>query len=144
MKRFLSVFLLRGMVAAGFGPIVLAILYLLLQAIDEVNVLSVDQVCIGIFSITALSFIAGGMNAIYKIEKLPLMIAISIHGGVLYICYLFTYLINDWLNKGLIPILSFTAIFIVGYIAIWIITYSVIRKKTGKLNKLLNKTQEND
>ena len=144
MKRFFSDFLLRGMVAAGFGPIALAILYLILQATDEVRTLSVNQVCIGIFSITALSFIAGGMNAIYKIERLPLMIAISIHGVVLYIGYLSTYLMNVWLQSGFVPILSFTVIFIVGYIAIWIIIYSVTKKKTSKINELLKQKQEND
>ena len=67
--------------------------------------LPVSQVCVGIFSLFFLAFIAGGMNAIYQIEQIPLMWAILIHGGTLYISYLATYLINDWLEQGIIPVL---------------------------------------
>lgn len=103
---------------------------------------SVNQVCIGIFSITALAFIAGGMNAIYQIERLPLMVAILIHGGILYISYLVTYLLNDWLEFGVMPIVVFTAIFVVGYIVIWAIIYSIIKRNTAKLNKMLKEKQQ--
>lgn len=90
----------------------LAILYLILQQTAAVETLTVNQVCIGIFSITALAFIAGGMNAIYQIERLPLMVAILIHGSVLYISYLVTYLLNDWLDWGVMSIVVFSAIFL--------------------------------
>ena len=141
MKKFILEFLRRGLAAAGVGPLILAVVYLILQGTANVEALSVDQVCIGIFSITALSFIVGGMNAVYQIERLPLMVAILIHGGVLYVGYLGTYLINDWLDTGIIPIAVFTAIFAVGYIVIWAIIYSIIKRNTMKLNKMLNQKQ---
>ena len=142
MKKFVLEFLRRGFIASGIGPIVLAIVYLILQQTAAVETLSVNQVCIGIFSITALAFIAGGMNAIYQIERLPLMVAILIHGGILYISYLGTYLLNDWLDFGVMPIVVFTAIFVVGYIVIWAIIYSIIKKNTAKLNKMLKQKQQ--
>ena len=142
MKKFVLEFLRRGLIAAGIGPIVLAIVYLILQQTAAVETLSVNQVCIGIFSITALAFIAGGMNAIYQIERLPLMVAILIHGGVLYIGYLGTYLLNDWLDSGIMPIVVFSAIFVVGYIVIWAIIYSVIKSNAAKLNKMLKQKQQ--
>lgn len=142
MKKFVLEFLRRGFVAAGIGPIVLAIVYMILQQTATVETLSVNQVCIGIFSITALAFIAGGMNAIYQIERLPLMVAILIHGGILYISYLVTYLLNDWLEFGVMPIVVFTAIFVVGYIVIWAIIYSIIKRNTAKLNKMLKEKQQ--
>ena len=142
MKKFVLEFLRRGLIAAGIGPIVLAIVYLILQQTAAVEMLSVNQVCIGIFSITALAFIAGGMNAIYQIERLPLMVAILIHGGVLYIGYLGTYLLNDWLDSGIMPIVVFSAIFVVGYIVIWAIIYSVIKSNAAKLNKMLKQKQQ--
>ena len=83
------------------------------------------------------------MNAIYQIERLPLMTAIFIHGGVLYISYLGTYLLNDWLDFGVLPMIVFTAVFVVGYIVIWAIIYSIIRKNTAKLNEMLKKKQQN-
>ena len=72
MKRIILEFLRRGLIACGLGPIVLAILYLILQHQAAIETLTVNQVCIGIFSLSALAFIAGGMNVIYQSERLPL------------------------------------------------------------------------
>ena len=143
MKNFASQFVLRGLIAMGFGPIVLAIVYLILRQSAVIDTLSVSQVCIGIFSLSALTFIAGGMNAIYQIESLPLMTAILIHGSVLYLGYLGTYLLNDWINLGIMPIIAFTAIFVIGYIVIWAIIYSSIKRNTIKINEILKKKQQN-
>lgn len=107
MKKFVLDFLRRGFIACGLGQIVLAVLYLILQQSAAVEMLTVNQVCIGIFSLTALAFIAGGMNAVHQIERLPLMVAVLIHGVVLYVSYLGTYLLNDWLDWGVTPILVF-------------------------------------
>ena len=141
MKKNILEFFRRGFVACGFGPIVLAILYLILRHEAEIETLTVNQVCLGIFSLSALAFIAGGMNVIYQIERLPLMVAILIHGGVLYISYLGTYLLNDWLEWGVTPILVFSGIFVFGYLVIWAIIYSIIRRNTAKLNKILQEKQ---
>ena len=141
MKRTVSEFFRRGLTACGFGPIVLAVIYLILRQCGIAETLAVEDVCIGIFSLYALAFIAGGMNVVYQIERLPLMVAILIHGIVLYVCYLGTYLLNGWLGLGTTPILVFTAAFIVGYLAIWLIVYSVIRRNTKKLNEILERNR---
>lgn len=143
MRKFVVEFLRRGIIACGFGPIILAIVYLILQQTADVHTLTVNEACIGIFSLTALAFIAGGMNVIYQIERLPLMVAILIHGGVLYISYLGTYLLNGWLTWGVTPILVFSGIFVVGYFAIWAIIYSIIKKNTDEINEMLKKKQQN-
>ena len=142
MKKIISEFFRRGVTACGFGPIVLAFLYLILQNQGIVTILNVNQVCLGIFSLSALAFIAGGMNAIYQIEQLPLMAAILIHGCVLYIAYLITYLLNNWLEWGIMPILIFTGIFILGYLLIWAIIFSVTKKNTAQINERLKKKQQ--
>lgn len=144
MKKNILDFFRRGFIACGFGPIVLAIFYLILQHQGAVQTLTVDQVCLGIFSLSALAFIAGGMNVIYQIERLPLMVAILIHGGVLYISYLVTYLLNGWLKWGTTPILVFSGIFLLGYLAVWAIIYSVTKRNTEQLNELLQKKQTHD
>ena len=130
MKYILKEFCRRGIAACGLGPLALAVIYLFLQYKGVVEVLTVNEVCVGIFSLSALAFVAGGMNVVYQIERLPLMIAISIHGGVLYVSYLLTYLVNDWLDRGTAPILVFTGIFAVGYLLIWAVIYSIIRRNT--------------
>ena len=143
MKKFVSAFMLRGLIAMGFGPVVLAIVYLILKWAAAVDTLTVNQVCIGVFSLSALAFFAGGMNVIYQVERMPLMIAILIHGAILYAGYLGTYLLNDWLNFGIIPIIVFTAIFATGYIVIWIIIYSIIKRNTVSLNEMLKAKRQN-
>ena len=142
MKRIVGEFFRRGVVSCGIGPVVLAVLYLALKNSADLETINVDQVCIGIFSLTLLAFVAGGMNAIYQIERLPLMVAVLIHGIVLYVGYLGTYLVNDWLEMGFIPILVFSGIFVIGYLAIWAVVYSIMRSNTKKLNKLLLEKQQ--
>ena len=137
MKRYILDFLRRGLAAMGFGPMVLAVLYLLLP----VEALTAREVSLGIFSLSALAFLAGGLNVLYQIERLPLMAAITIHGAVLYISYLATYLVNGWLEQGRGPILVFTVIFIAGYLAIWAVIYCITKRRTERLNEILKQNQ---
>ena len=137
MKRYAMEFIRRGLVACGLGPLVLAVIYLILDRQGLVQTLDAAQVSVGIFSLTALAFLAGGMNVIYQLERLPLMAAVTIHGGVLYIGYLAVYLVNGWLEQGRGPILVFTAIFVIGYLLIWAAIYAILRRRTRILNQLL-------
>ena len=106
MKKIVSEFFLKGLVGGGAGPIVLAIVYLVLGQNGVIDTLTVKEVVIGILSLYGLAFISGGISVIYQIERLPLMLSIFIHGVVLYISYLVTYLLNDWLEWGATPILN--------------------------------------
>lgn len=142
MKKTVLEFMRRGLVSLGFGPLVLALIYMILKSQGIVETMSVENMCLGIFSISVLAFVAGGMNAIYQIERLPLMVAILIHGAVLYATYLLTYLGNGWLEMGWLPVLIFTGIFAMGYLVIWAVIYYVIRRNTKKLNDMLTKSRE--
>ena len=142
MKRFMMEFLRRGICACWIGPMVLVVLYLVLQNQEGLRLLTVSEVCTGIVSLTALAFVAGGMNVIYQAERLPLMWAILIHGGVLYVSYLAAYLMNGWLERDIGPMLVFTGIFAAGYLVIWIIIYSVTKRKTAEVNEALLRKQQ--
>ena len=137
MKPFLKEFLLRGLICAGGGPLVLAIIYGILGATGTVEAFTPREVCMGILTIMLLAFIAAGMTAIYQLEQLPLPIMILLHGGALYIAYILTYLLNGWLKQQLIPIAIFTGILVAGYAVIWLIIYWVEKSKTDALNKKL-------
>ena len=137
MKKFWKEFFLRGLVCAGGGPVVLAIIYGILGATGAAESFTPKEVSIGILSITVLAFIAAGMTAIYQMEQLPLPSMILLLGGVLYIAYILTYLLNGWLLNQLKPILIFTGIFIAGYAIVWLIIYCVERSKAEKINKKL-------
>ena len=141
MKKYGLEFIRRGLCACGLGPLVLAVIYLILHKQGIIEMLTVREVCLGIVSLSVLAFVAGGMNVVYQIERLPLMWAILLHGVVLYIVYLATYLINGWLAKGKTPVLIFTAIFIVGYLIIWAVIYAITKKNATKLNEGLKKKQ---
>ena len=141
IKQYGSAWIRRGMIACGLGPIVLAIVYLILHRTAGLETLTVAEVCRGIFSLSALAFVAGGMNILYRIERLPLAVAILIHGITLYLGYLATYLLNGWLGDGRTPILIFTAIFVFGYLLIWAVIYAVTRRRTRQLNALLTHRQ---
>ena len=138
MKQYILDFLRRGLAAMGFGPMVLAVLYLLLP----VEAVTVHEVSLGIFSLSVLAFLAGGLNVLYQIERLPLMAAIGIHGGVLYAGYLGTYLLNGWLDWGRLPIAGFSGIFAAGYLAIWAVIYAIMRRSTARVNALLRQKQQ--
>ena len=141
MKNIVKGFCRRGITACGLGPLVLAVLYLILQYNGVVEILTVNEVCVGIISLSALAFVAGGMNVVYQIERLPLMVAILIHGGVLYVSYLVTYLLNNWLESGITPVLIFTGIFVVGYLLIWAVIYSITKRNTDRINEILKLKQ---
>lgn len=137
MKKFLKEFFLRGLICASGGPLILAVIYGILDANGTVAAISPKEVCLAIVTITLLAFIAAGMTAIYQMEQLPLPTMILLHSSALYIAYIFTYLINGWLQNSLIPILVFSGIFVIGYVLIWLIIYLLEKAKAEKLNKLL-------
>ena len=141
MKGIIKEFIRRGMVAMGIGPLVLAAVYLVLEAHGIARSFGAREVCLGILSLSALAFVAGGMNILYKIERLPLMAAVLLHGLVLYGAYLLTYLINGWLERGAVHILVFTAIFVLGYLAIWAVIYCVTFRNTARVNEGLKERQ---
>jgi hypothetical protein len=141
MKKHALDFLHRGLIAGNFGPLILAVVYLILKQAAAVEALTVEQVCTGILSLWALAFVAGGMNAIYQVERLPLMAAVLIHGSVLYVGYLGTYLLNNWLAWSATPVLVFSAIFLLGYLAVWAIIYAITKRRTRRLNEILRKKQ---
>ena len=70
------------------------------------------------------------------------MVAVFIHGGALYVSYLATFLVNGWLEWGMTPVLVFTGIFVVGYLLIWAVIYSVIKRNTDSINAVLKEKQQ--
>ena len=142
IKKYYKDFLMRGLTVMGSGPIVLAIIYTILELCGVEVILNGYQAALGIITITVLAFVAAGVTVVYQIEELPLVKAIAIHGIVLYIAYAVVFLVNGWLKEGYIPFLVFTVIFIVGYFAVWGIVYLVIKKSTEKINiKIAEKTK---
>ena len=134
MKAFFKEFLKRGFISAWGGPFVLAIIYLIVGKIENIETIPVNEVSLGIISITVMAFTAGGITAIYQSEKLPVVSSALIHAAVLYLDYLFMYLLNDWIPRSEIGV--FTAIFAAGFALIWLLIYIFTRRKTDSINRL--------
>ena len=139
MKKYVLEFVKRGLMAASGGPLILAIIYGVLDATKTVTVLTPAEASMGILSITVMAFIAAGITMIYQVESLPLPMAILIHGGVLYLDYLMIYLLNSWLPGTAVGI--FTIIFFAGFALVWLVIYLCIRKKTKRLNEKMKARQ---
>ena len=114
MKKFVKDFALRGMIAAGFGPLILVSIYLDSQLSGIIISIPTSQVNLNIISSLILAFIAGGISAIFNVEKISLGVATLIDAIVIYLDYLIIYLINNWIKAQFIPLLIFTFVYIIG------------------------------
>lgn len=137
MKKFVKEFCKRGFIAAGGGPLILAIIYLFLQNNGIITTLTVNEAIKGILSSLLLAFIASGISAVYSEERLSLGIASIIQLIVLYFDYMLIYLFNGWLPPK--SIIYFTIIFVVIFAIIWFIVYRVTYSKVKKMNEIIEK-----
>ena len=131
MKKFVKDFTLRGMIAAGFGPLILVSIYLGLQLSGIIISIPTSQVNLNIISSLILAFIAGGISAI------SLGVATLIDAIVIYLDYLIIYLINNWIKVQFIPLLIFTFVYIIGYLIIWAIIYHKVKSQVSSINQKL-------
>lgn len=141
MKKFISNFCLRGLIAMGFGPIVYGTIMLILHLCNVDTTSNGLDIFKGILSTCIMAFIIAGISNIYQVESLSLMSKIMIHALSLYLVYLVFYLLNDWIVKDLKVIGIFSLIFFSGYIVIWIIIYIIERKKIKELNEKLKEKE---
>ena len=142
IKRYYKNFLLRGIISMGFGPIVLAIINASLGFSGVVESVSVFEMSLGIITISVLAFISGALTMLYQIEEIPILWSILAHGVVLYTAYATVYVVNSWLEPGIIPFVVFTSIFVISYIIIWATIYLITKKQTDKLSEIINSKDE--
>ncbi len=140
MKAFFKEFFKRGFVSAWGGPFILAVIYYIIGITGTAEAIPINEASLGIFSITLMAFIAGGITAIYQSDILPLASSILIHAAVLYLDYLIMYLLNGWIPRSEIGV--FTAIFIAGFALVWFIIYLCVKNKTDDINKMRFKKED--
>lgn len=135
MNKTLKNFLHRGLIFGGFGPIVLGIIYAVLETMVEAFVLNGKQILIAIISIYILAFLQAGASVFNQIEEWSIPKAMLCHFSIIYAAYVGCYLINNWIPFDAVVLLIFTAIFITLYLIIWFTVYLSIRLASKKLNK---------
>ncbi len=141
MSQHMKKFVLRGLVAMGFGPICLAVVYLVLWRCGAVESVGAGEMVLGVLTVSVMAFFAGGLNVVYEIERLPLLYAALIHSVILYLDYAVIYLINGWLEDGWIPFLSFSAIFAAGFWLIWFAVYLFTKANVEKMNRSMEQNK---
>lgn len=130
-------FFLRGLLFGGFGPVIMGVVYLVLHFSLENLTISGVEVFTAIFSTYLLAFVHAGASVFHQIESWPIAKSTLCHFGLLYIAYVLCYLINSWIPFEPAVLGIFTAIFAVGYAAVWLIVYISIRVTVKRLNRSL-------
>ena len=136
----MKVFLHRGALFCGLGPVIAAVVYIFLSASGTVTSITVSTYIREVFTATLMAFIAAGISAVYTVEKLALPLAGLIQGAVLLLDYLSIYLLNGWLTPSLPVIVIFVAAFVAAFAAIWLLVYWCVQRQIKKLNERLGKT----
>lgn len=135
MNKYVKQFLHRGLIFAGFGPIVAGVVYLILSYTINDFTLSGYEVFLGIVSTYFLAFIHAGSSVFNQIEHWSIMKSLLCQLGSLYVSYVACYLVNSWLPFEIMALAIFTAIFVIGYLVIWAIVYACVKNTSKKMSE---------
>ena len=134
MNRYLKEFLHRGLMFGGFGPIILGIIYEILEKTLTEFSLDGVQLLIAIVSVYLLAFVQAGASVFNQMEEWSIPKAMLYHFSVLYLAYVICYLVNNWIPFHWNVLLIFTAIFVTAYLVIWAVVFISVKLVSRKLN----------
>ncbi|MBR5497950.1 MAG: DUF3021 domain-containing protein [Clostridia bacterium] len=135
MKKIIKDFCHRGLIFGGFGPIILGIIYMIIEKTTPDFSLTATQIFVAIISVYMIAFIQAGATVFNQIEHWSIPKSTFCHFSMLYLVYVISYLVNSWIPFNINVILIFTGIFVAVYFAVWITVVLTIRLTTRKLNK---------
>ena len=134
MNTYVKTFLLRGLIFGGFGPMCLAVIYLILSYTIDDFALSGVEVFLATVSVYVLAFVQAGASVFNQIESWSIGKSLLIHLSVIYCAYLLCYLANTWLPFEMIAVLIFTAVFVAAYVSVWLTVFFIAKSTSRKLN----------
>ena len=129
---------MRGLIFGGFGPMVLGIVYAVIERTLADFSLGGFEVALGIVSTYILAFLQAGATVFNQIEHWPVPKSLFFHFATLYVAYILCYLLNTWIPFKVEVLLIFTAIFVCVYLVVWISVFLVVRATSKKMNLNLN------
>ena len=138
MNDYVKKYFHRGLIFGGFGPMVLGIVYLVIDLSMAGIHLSGWEILLGILSTYILAFVQAGSTVFNQIEGWPITKSLGIHFISLYLVYVLAYIANTWIPFDPIVILIFTGIFVAVYFIIWITVYICVRSTSKRLNGKLS------
>lgn len=137
MNKYVKEFFHRGLIFGGFGPVILGIIYAIIERVNVDFSLSGTEMLLAIVSIYILAFLQAGATVFNQIEDWPVAKSLICHFATLYCAYISCYLLNTWIPFKKEVIFIFTGIFVAGYFLIWGIVFFAVKATSKKMNKKL-------
>lgn len=137
MNRYLKDFLHRGLIFGGFGPIVVAIVFMCISLADEGFSLTANQILLATVSSYLLAFIQAGVTVFNQIEHWSTVKSLLCHFVTLYAAYSVCYVVNSWIPFEPMVLVIFSAVFVLLFFIIWGIVYFSVRLTSKRFNSQL-------
>lgn len=137
MNRYLKDFLHRGLIFGGFGPIVVAIVFMCISLADRGFSLTASQILLATVSSYLLAFIQAGVTVFNQIEHWSTVKSLLCHFVTLYATYSVCYVVNSWIPFEPMVLVIFSAVFAVLFFVIWTIVYLSVRATSKRFNSQL-------
>ena len=135
MNKHVKEFLLRGLIFGGFGPILTAIVFFILQlCLKDGVVVNGFDLSMAIFSTYVIAFVHAGTSVFHQIDSWSPLKSASMQLFCLYAAYTIAYVVNSWIPFQLTVLLIYTVGFVAVYGAIWAIVYFVAKRTSDKMN----------
>lgn len=138
MNTYVKSFLHRGLIFGGFGPVVLGIVFAILEVTLPDFSLGGGEVLLAVISTYLVAFVQAGATVFNQIEEWSVPKAMLCHLLSVYLVYLFAYLVNLWIAPELSVVLVFTLIFVAIFLVIWLTVYLIVRHTEKRLNVKLH------
>ena len=137
MNKYVKNFLQRGIAFGGFGPVILAIIYAILEKTVPDFTITGYEICLGIISTYILAFVQAGVTVFNQIEHWSVPKSLFFHFISLFAAYSLCYVANSWIPFEPMVLFIFSLIFIISFFTIWGIVYFSVKSLSKKLNKKL-------
>lgn len=137
MNQYVKSFLHRGLVFGGFGPIVVAIVFMCISFGIDDFCLAASQVLLATVSSYLLAFVQAGVTVFNQIEHWSTVKSLLCHFVTLYAAYSVCYVVNSWIPFEPMVLVIFSAVFALLFFAIWAIVYFSVRSTSKKFNSQL-------
>lgn len=137
MNRYLKDFLHRGLIFGGFGPIVVAIVFMCISLADRGFSLTASQILLATVSSYLLAFVQAGVTVFNQIEHWSTVKSLLCHFVTLFAAYSVCYVVNSWIPFEPMVLVIFSVIFTVLFFVIWTIVYLSVRATSKRFNSQL-------
>ncbi len=143
-KAYAIEFLKRGAMFGGFGPIVAAIVFFIIDLTAGEIAIDGSELLLAMTSTYLLAFIQAGASIFNQIEHWPIAKSLGIHFSTLFAAYSLCYIANSWIPFEPAVLLIFFGAFTLTYLIIWLSVYLTVKGTKRSFNEQLAKRDGTD